>query len=108
MRWQKANDKPTPDISNWFYSLSKSEIEIILNSGMNLSIVQAFGGRPKSHKNGYDKGYTATHNCKKLGIPEGTTIWCDAEWHYKPSPPDKEVIEYLNGWGQAVAENGYD
>jgi hypothetical protein len=50
-------------------------------------------------------GYAAAWNCEKLGLPEGTTVWVDAEW--TDNPGDAAVLSYLRAWGKAVAEAGY-
>jgi hypothetical protein len=52
-----------------------------------------------TRRNGSIVGLNALDNCKQLGIPEGTTVFCDAEFN---DAPDAYVIDYLKGWQEAV------
>ncbi len=99
-RWKSCHEDPEPDIGEWFYGLSRSELRAILASGLRLGIVQAMKlSTELTYQNGSSVGLNALHNCEQLGIPEGATVFCDAEFN---EAPDAHVMAYLKGWQEAV------
>jgi hypothetical protein len=99
-RWKSYHEDPTPDIGDWFYGLSKSELETILRSGLKVGIVQAMRmSTTLTYQNGTTVGLAALRNCERLGIPEGATVFCDAEFDRADS---QKVISYLKGWQEPV------
>lgn len=96
-----------PDTS-WPVSLSKQELGELLSAGLAVGLVQFgrfHGRRYLSAARGASHGFNAVWNASRLGVPEGVTLYTDAEW--TDSPPDSLVLDYLRAWGQAVAEAGY-
>lgn len=109
-RDQHVNEDP--DLSDgplsWPVSLSVRELHEHLDADLLMSFVQfaRFHGRNYlSADEGARIGHNAAWNCRRLGVLEGATIWCDAEW--TDSPPARLVIRFLARWAQAVAEAGY-
>lgn len=104
-RDQHVNDKPD---SGWPVSLSRQELHELHDAGLAVSVVQfaSFSGRRYlSGSAGNTFGYAAAFNARELGIPDGCTLWVDAEW--TDAPGDAAVMSYLTAWGKAVAEAGY-
>ncbi len=94
--------RDTPD-TKWPVSLAKQELNETINkdSKWGLSIVQfaPFGVTPNA-MTGKAAGDAAGWNCRELGIPEGTTVWCDLEWNTVQRAED--VLEYANAWSKAL------
>lgn len=104
-RDQHVNDDPD---TSWPVSMSKRELREHLNEGLLVSLVQFFAGRGRSYlsrSNGLQYGHAAAVNARALGAPEGTTLWCDAEW--VDNPGTTAVMDYLRNWTRAVCEAGY-
>lgn len=104
-RDRHVNDHPD---TGWPVSLSRQELHEHLDAGLMVSVVQFAslrGRRYLSDASGRMIGGAAAHNAGHLGLPEGTTIWVDAEW--TDSPGDAAVMSYLRAWGAVVADAGY-
>jgi hypothetical protein len=104
-RDKHVNDGPDPD---WPVSLSRQELRELLEAELLVSPVQfaRFHGRNYlSADSGAAIGEAAAWNCQQLGLPEGTTVWVDAEWTDGPDPD--LVLAYLRAWAEPVAAAGY-
>lgn len=97
-----VHDNPKPDYRGWFYGLSRSERDIILESGLALGLVQMmFQGVRLDYQTGKDQGANLVANARALDLPEGLTLWCDGE--YRPAS-DRHVRAFLNGFGKPLAK----
>jgi hypothetical protein len=98
-RSQRVYDEPTPTIGDWFYPLSKKEFAWLLDADLMVGVVQRakFRGKPYLNRQyGKDIGYAAMWCCKELGVPQGATVYVDAEWTDGPS--DSQVMQFLRAW----------
>jgi hypothetical protein len=103
-RDEHVNDRP--DFNGWAVSLSKEELNNLLNINLAITPVQ-FGKIRFDATEGTRVGKAAANNCRKLGLPAGITVWLDAEW--TPTPEnDKAIIKYINDWCKPVRDAGYE
>jgi hypothetical protein len=104
-RDQHVNEKPD---TSWPISLSVQELTELLDAGLYVGLVQfaRFHGKNYlSAEHGKQVGHNAAWNAKHLGVPEGATLFYDAEW--TDSPPDDLVMAELRAWAKAVSDAGY-
>ncbi len=88
-------------------SLSSSEVDVILESGMALMPVTYSrnpGWLPSAALGGAD-GNQAVSRCMAAGIPKGVTVWLDLEG---PGGHAADVIDWVNAWADVVKSAGYD
>jgi hypothetical protein len=97
----------------WPINLTRSELYDLLSAGLRVSLVQYFStsyestssGRRYSREYGRRMGEAAAANARALGIPPQVTIWNDLEGC--PDATPAMVIDYCNGWSEAVLLAGY-
>ncbi len=88
-------------------SLSAAEAKAILGAGLALMPVQyAKLGYQPSAAGGAQLGANAAKNATKLGIPEGCTVWCDAE-AFAADASTNDAVAFVNAWHEAVDAGGY-
>lgn len=97
--WRDIPAKPTPHYGNWFFGMSLEERDILLDAGLPFGLYQMM------HKSvdltiGSERGLNMVWCCDKLGIPDGASVWCDAEYN---DAPDASVITFLDDWSEPVA-----
>jgi hypothetical protein len=88
--------------------LSVAEATGIVNAGLALMAVQhvrAAGWSP-SGELGASTGANAASNAQSIGLPAGMNIWCDLEGCAADATA-QQVIDYCQGWYNAVAAAGY-
>ena len=93
---------------SWLDYLTRGELNILLDAGLSVGVVQRAKFRGKdylSSEYGRDMGRAAALNATRLRLPSGVTVWCDAEWTDEPTAT--QIREYLNGWSSEVAREGY-
>jgi hypothetical protein len=97
----------------WPYNLTRKELDILLDAGLYVSIVQYFScsyestraGKRYSTAYGGKAGEIAAVNAGALGIPQGVTIWNDLEGC--PDATPDMIEDYCNGWSEAIVSHGY-
>jgi hypothetical protein len=101
VRYVRRNDRHD-------YDLSESEVSTILQSGLGLMVVQHVKSEPwrPGLNLGALYGQNAARECKAIGLPPGTMVWCDLEGVALDTKP-VSVIEHCNAWFDAVASDGY-
>jgi hypothetical protein len=88
--------------SGW-KALSEAEATLINQAGISIISVyettadRALGGRTA----GINDGYTAAAVAKKVGQPEGSTIYCAVDFDAQPSQIHT-VLEYIKGFAEAT------
>lgn len=93
--------------------LSASEAHGILAAGLGLMVVQHVQnpGWVPTPSMGKEYGAFAAQSCKDIGIPLGTTVWCDLEGVGSERQNDgidpRDVISFLNNWHVQVGVAGY-
>lgn len=106
--WRHMLYNNTPN-GGWPVALSIQELAELTDAGFGVSIVQFANpqsGFVPTAAEGANVGTAAGYNAKGLGIPSGTTIWCDVEF---PSVPTSgSVTAYINAWATAVVAAGYE
>jgi len=88
--------------------LTPDEVEIILDAGLQLVIVQHCprpGWRPNEAL-GRKYGETAMRECLRLGVPGGFNVVLDLEG-VAQGVAHEDVIAYCNAWYAPVAADGY-
>jgi hypothetical protein len=85
--------------------LTASEAATLLAAGLMVGVYQSYRntGSFTATQGGSDGAYAATV-VEGLGAPAGLVIWYDMEGTYPSGSP---LYDYLNEWGQAVANAGY-
>ncbi len=104
-RDQHVNERPD---TGWPISFSRQELAEHLAGGLLVGLVQFASFRGRSYlstSSGLKYGHNAAFNARLLGAPEGTTLFCDAEW--TDDPGVAAVMDYLRAWCRAVCEAGY-
>jgi hypothetical protein len=93
--------------------LTASEAAGILQMGLGLMVVQHVqrpGWLPTGGM-GTEYGAFAAKSCQTIGVPMGTTVWCDLEGVGSENPHDgvdpRDVIQFLNNWHNQVGSAGY-
>lgn len=91
------------------YDITTPEIFNILLGGLSLMLVQhvAPEGWIPSKQLGFAYGATAAKEAKRVGMPKGTTLWCDLEG-VKHGVPSNDVIEFCNAWYSSVLPFGFE
>lgn len=88
--------------SGW-KALTESEATLINQAGISIISVyettadRALGGRTA----GVNDGYTAVEVAKKVGQPEGSTIYCAVDFDATPAQM-ATVLEYIKGFSEAT------
>ncbi|PWU01226.1 MAG: hypothetical protein C5B51_23310 [Terriglobia bacterium] len=88
--------------------LSSAEALQLLDAGLALMPVQhvrGFGWSPNADLGASD-GVHAAYHAFVIGFPAGVNVWCDLEG-VAAGTPAQQVIDYCNGWYDAVAAAGY-
>lgn len=90
------------------YDLTSRELVGLLQTGLGVGVVQhvAAEGWLPTPAIGESYGAIAAEECRVIGIPPSTTVWCDLEGVH-PGVPHQQVIDYCNGWYSKVKEAGY-
>jgi hypothetical protein len=93
--------------------LSSLEAQRILKAGLGIMVVQHVQ-RPGWYPTpimGTEYGAFAALSCQRIGVPMGTTVWCDLEGVGSENPHDgvdpRDVISFLNNWHNQVGSAGY-
>lgn len=89
-------------------NLTKEEIEIILASGMALSVVQHVSpdGWHPSAALGTEYGQYAEYYASELGLPPGMQMWLDLEG-VAAGAMSGDIVAYCHNWAHAVSLKGY-
>ena len=89
--------------------LTAAEARVILDAGLAFMAVQHVESEDSWTANG-DKGQAngsvAAKEATAIGIPSGTTVWCDLEGVAKTSSAE-DVAAYCNAWHERVAAAGF-
>jgi hypothetical protein len=112
-RHKRVNVTPRADIGGWAYSLSASERDVILESGLALGLTQFCDTVDDPHYssdditggNGRKLGEAMVANARGLGMPEGMHLFFDYE--FKEGPTAQAVTDHLVGWASVVVAAGY-
>jgi hypothetical protein len=89
--------------------LTADEARVILGAGLAFMAVQHVESESSwtpSVENGEANGSVAASEAKKIGIPSGTTVWCDLEG-VATKTSSADVIAYCNAWHQQMASAGF-
>jgi Domain of unknown function (DUF1906) len=90
------------------YDLDRDEAQAILDAGLALMPVQhvRYAGWMPDAALGTQTGKTAANNAIQVGFPSHVNVWLDLEG-VSASATAQSVIDYCNGWYEAVAAVGY-
>jgi len=97
----------------WPINLTRPELAMLLDVGFDVGLVQYYSTGYESQERGarlcgaYGEqlGSIASANARRLGVPQGVTIFCDAEdWIRLPSK--LHGFQYLNRWSAANVAAG--
>ncbi|HEY4303193.1 MAG TPA: glycoside hydrolase domain-containing protein [Gemmatimonadaceae bacterium] len=89
--------------------LTAAEAQGILDAGLAFMAVQHVKSESSwvpTLASGQSNGAVAGEEAAKIGIPSGTTVWCDLEGVATTTPAD-DVATYCNAWHQQVASAGF-
>ncbi|GAJ26738.1 hypothetical protein JCM15457_1681 [Liquorilactobacillus sucicola DSM 21376 = JCM 15457] len=92
-------------------NLTADEITAITSAGLSLFPIYEDGGYEEKYftnSQGTTDGGMATAAARKLGFPEGTTIYFAVDVDIQDGDIDGTVIPYLKGVLAAVADSGYE
>jgi hypothetical protein len=107
MRYLRRSELVDEDPSEtWPVSLSRSELEGLLDVGLAVGLTQFYrGSQMLTEADGYKAGAAMVANAKSLGASGGVTLFCDAEWSDSRSK-EADQLGYINGWSAAVKDQG--
>jgi hypothetical protein len=91
------------------YDLTAAEAQELLAAGLGLMVVQhvAPEGWTPTADVGREYGSVAAAESRKVGVPDGVTIWCDLEGVARGTPA-RQIIDFCNRWHAEVEAAGYD
>ena len=93
------------------FDIDKKELDVILNAGLKLGIVQHCPGKPgiiPSKELGTTYGQNAAKFAKEAGYKEGCIVYLDLEdVNIDYSKKQRDIIDYCNCWYDQVLQSGY-
>ena len=98
---------------DWPRNLTTGELATLLDAGFCVSPVQYYStnyesimkGKRFSRDYGAQMGDAAAENCRRLGMPQGITVWMDLEDCGDASP--QMAYDYCDGFGERMVSHGY-
>jgi hypothetical protein len=100
-----VHDHPEPDFQGWYYGLSRSERDVILDSGLKLGLYQMMHKSVRlDAATGEQRAANLAANARALSLPEGLTLWCDGEFQPAPS---FAVMAFLRAFGRRLARDDH-
>ena len=98
-----------PRVTRRSTDLSRGEFDALLTAGLAVMPVQhvesAASWVPTDDK-AFVYGHTAADDARRLGFPDGVTVWLDLEG-VADGVSAEDVIRYCNRWHDVVAAAGY-
>ncbi len=89
--------------------LNAAEARVILDAGLAFMAVQHVKSEDSwtpTIASGEANGAVAAKEATAIGIPSGTTVWCDLEG-VDTATPAADVAAYCNAWHERVAAAGF-
>lgn len=90
------------------HDLIAGELATLMQAGLGVMVVQhvAMEGWIPAPALGTAYGAIAAAEASAVGVPRGTTLWCDLEG-VRHGTPASEVIQFCNNWWGKASEAGY-
>jgi hypothetical protein len=97
------------------FDIAASEASILLQAGLGLMLVQHVESPDIPHKGagwvptgnlGTEYGGNAAKFAEGVGVPPGTTVWCDLEG-VRLRTDHRDVIAFCNNWHSMVGAAGF-